>query len=343
MADRTIGDLPEAEELLTADLLPIEQGGNAKRISGDILAAFAREKAKQEAATAKSYADKAKESADEAASWVAHPPYIGENGNWWIYNTTTKAFVDSGIDASITVSIADITMLEPNETPRVTNTGTNTDPVFHLFIPKGNGIAKIEKTSTSYLIDTYTITYTNGTTSTFTVVNGNGIASIVKTATSGLVDTYTITYTNGTAATFTVTNGAKGDKGDTGDKGDKGDTGAKGDKGDTGDIGPKGEQGETGPKGDTGEQGPQGEKGATGDNGVSPGISITNIPGGHRVTITDASHPIGQSFDVIDGAGSGDMVSATYDPNGTVATAGGIEQFVQDKIDAIVNVNDKSF
>ena len=36
---------------------------------------------------------------------------------------------------------------------------------------------------------------------------GNGIASVVKTATSGLVDTYTITFTNGNTTTFTVSNG----------------------------------------------------------------------------------------------------------------------------------------
>ena len=40
---------------------------------------------------------------------------------------------------------------------------------------------------------------------------GNGIASISKTGTSGLVDTYTITFTDGTTTTFTVTNGADGD------------------------------------------------------------------------------------------------------------------------------------
>lgn len=39
---------------------------------------------------------------------------------------------------------------------------------------------------------------------------GNGIASITKTGTSGLVDTYTITYTDGTTTTFTVTNGQNG-------------------------------------------------------------------------------------------------------------------------------------
>ena len=35
---------------------------------------------------------------------------------------------------------------------------------------------------------------------------GRGITSIAKTATSGVVDTYTISYTDGTTSTFTVTN-----------------------------------------------------------------------------------------------------------------------------------------
>ena len=89
----------------------------------------------------------------------------------------------------------------------------------------GNGIASITKTGTAGLIDTYTITYTNGNTDTFAVTNGqdgatgatgNGIASITKTGTAGLVDTYTITYTNGNTDTFTVTNGQDGATGATG-------------------------------------------------------------------------------------------------------------------------------
>jgi len=36
----------------------------------------------------------------------------------------------------------------------------------------GNGISRIEKTSTVGLVDTYTITYTNGNTFTYTVTNG---------------------------------------------------------------------------------------------------------------------------------------------------------------------------
>ena len=45
--------------------------------------------------------------------------------------------------------------------------------------------------------------------------DGRGITSIIKTATSGLVDTYTITYTDGTTSTFTVTNGRDGSGGGT--------------------------------------------------------------------------------------------------------------------------------
>lgn len=141
-----------------------------------------------------SSAQSAAESAAAAEAWTAHPPYIGANGNWYIYNTTTETFVDSGIDASITVQIADITMLDSSATPYVTNTGSNTDPIFHLFLPRGQqglpgtdgtdgtdgddgvGIASITKTGSQTVsgrvVDTYTITYTDNTTTTYQVVNG---------------------------------------------------------------------------------------------------------------------------------------------------------------------------
>lgn len=41
-----------------------------------------------------------------------------------------------------------------------------------------------------------------------------GISGIAKTGTAGLNDTYTITYADGTTSTFIVSNGAKGDTGD---------------------------------------------------------------------------------------------------------------------------------
>ena len=90
-------------------------------------------------------------------------------------------------------------------------------------------------------------------------VDGKGITSVVgaKTSTSGLVDTYTmtVTYTDNThdTITFTVTNGRDG------------------------------------------------TDGTDGVDGVSPEVTITAITGGHTVTITDADHPSGQSFDVMDG------------------------------------------
>lgn len=80
-------------------------------------------------------------------------------------------------------------------------------------INDGRGIISILKTSTNGNIDTYTITYTDDTTSTFEVTNGidgtdgRGIVSIEKTGTTGLIDTYTITYTDNTTSTFNVANG----------------------------------------------------------------------------------------------------------------------------------------
>ena len=163
--------------------------------------------ASNSASSASDSATSAEESAERAEAYSVNTPYIGANGNWWVWNTTQGAYVDTGVDASITVDIADITMLAPDATPYVTNTGTDTDPVFHLFIPRGKGISGISKTSTSGLVDTYTITYSDGTTTTFTVSNGRGINTISKTSTSGLVDTYTIAYNDNTTSTFTVTNG----------------------------------------------------------------------------------------------------------------------------------------
>ena len=71
--------------------------------------------------------------------------------------------------------------------------------------------------------------------------------------------------------------------------------------------------------------------------GVSPEVTITNIPGGHRVTITDADHPSGQSFDVMDGSGSGDMKAADYDSTQAVKTAGGIPDYVSSAVSTAVS------
>lgn len=178
-----------------------------------------------------------------------------------------------------------------------------------------------------------TLTYADGTSENFTAVDIKGIASIAKTSTSGLVDTYTITYSDGTTSTFTVTNGAAGQaptisataSADATSSANPSVTVTK-----TGDDdAPNFEFAFSGLKGAQGEQGPTG---ADGDDGVSPTVTITTITGGHRITITDAAHPSGQSFDVMDGSGSGDMQASTYDPQGAVATAGGIPDYVSNAI-----------
>ena len=97
--------------------------------------------------------------------------------------------------------------------------------------------------------------------------------------------------------------GPKGDTGATGPQGPKGDTGETGSQGPKGDTGATGAIGPQGPKGDTGETGatgPQGPKGADGTDGVSPTVTVTDINGGHRVTITGATGT--KTFDVMDGA-----------------------------------------
>ena len=77
--------------------------------------------------------------------------------------------------------------------------------------PTGNGISTIEKTGTAGLVDTYTITYTNSDTDTFTVTNGadgsvtdvqldgvsvvdNGVANLTGLATQEELDRYKTIY-----------------------------------------------------------------------------------------------------------------------------------------------------
>ncbi len=118
-------------------------------------------------------------------------PYIGENGNWWIGET------DTGVPAT-------------GPAGQDGKDGTNgTDGEDGTSVT----VTSVEKTGTDGLVDTYTITFSNGTTSTFTVTNGesNVIESIELTGSSELVDTYTITFTNGSTKTFTVTNGKDGE------------------------------------------------------------------------------------------------------------------------------------
>ena len=70
----------------------------------------------------------------------------------------------------------------------------------------GSSIQSITKTGTSGAVDTYTITMTDGNTSTFTVTNGTPIQSIELTSSDDEYDYYTLTDSAGNTATFKVQN-----------------------------------------------------------------------------------------------------------------------------------------
>lgn len=52
-----------------------------------------------QAQAAQQSATEAASSADAAAAWSANPPYIGLNGDWYVYNVSTELYEDSGVDA----------------------------------------------------------------------------------------------------------------------------------------------------------------------------------------------------------------------------------------------------
>lgn len=88
--------------------------------------------------------------------------------------------------------------------------------------PAGVGIDSIVLTSTVGLVKTYTITYTDASTDTFSVSdgvvgsNGVGISGIALISTVGLVKTYRITFTNAATFDFTTTDGTAGPAGSPG-------------------------------------------------------------------------------------------------------------------------------
>ena len=73
--------------------------------------------------------------------------------------------------------------------------------------PKGTGIASIEKTSSVGLVDTYTITYEDGRTDTFTVTNGSSDGEWLYTGTCDTARSTTAKTVTLTDSTHTPANG----------------------------------------------------------------------------------------------------------------------------------------
>ena len=120
MADKTIGDLTQAESIGSEDLFVLEQNGEAKKLKGARLVKYAQDTVNAQVTVATEAAENAEKSATSAASSasdagayktaveaaqrgaeaaVGKTSYIGDNGNWYEWDAKSGAFVDSGISA----------------------------------------------------------------------------------------------------------------------------------------------------------------------------------------------------------------------------------------------------
>ena len=116
-----------------------------------------------------------------------------------------------------------------------------------------------------------------------TGATGNGIASVTFVSSSGLVDTYKITFTNGTETTFDVTNGQDGIDGVDGHSPVV--TASKVGKVTT--VSVDGSAIATIDDGNDGQDGSDGQDGADGADGYSPSASVSKTDNKATITITD--------------------------------------------------------
>lgn len=157
MADQYITDLPTATQLTDTDALLVNQSGIARMLTGELL----------------------------------------------------RSFVDRNV---MNISVVTVESTEPAGVRSFDpDTGT-----LVLNIPRGASISSFELVGTSGNAKTYRLTLETGDYFDYVLYDGNGIASIAQTGGSsshpaGTVDTYTITFTNGTTTTFQVRNGEDGD------------------------------------------------------------------------------------------------------------------------------------
>ena len=157
MADQYITDLPTATQLTDTDALLVNQSGTARMLTGELL----------------------------------------------------RSFVDRNV---MNISVVTVEATEPAGVRSFDpDTGT-----LVLNIPRGASISSFELVGTSGNAKTYRLTLETGDFFDYVLYDGNGIASITQTGGSsshpaGTVDTYTITFTNGTTTTFQVRNGEDGE------------------------------------------------------------------------------------------------------------------------------------
>lgn len=153
MADKFINELPVASLLTDAGLLVVYQDEKTQSIRGELIKQYAAqgvsqyvEEAKTAAQTAGDAAGEAQAAAEEAKGVALYPPQVNpETGMWQTWDAAQQQYVDTDQKA---------------EGPEG---------------PAGSSIQSIERTSGTGApgtTDTYTVTLTNGSTTTFQVYNG---------------------------------------------------------------------------------------------------------------------------------------------------------------------------
>lgn len=153
MADKSIHELPVASLLTDAGLLVVYQDEKTQSIRGELIKQYAAqgvsqyvEEANTAAQTAGDAAGEAQAAAEEAKGVALYPPQVNpETGMWQTWDAAQQQYVDTDQKA---------------EGPDG---------------PAGSSIQSIERTSGTGApgtTDTYTVTLTNGSTTTFQVYNG---------------------------------------------------------------------------------------------------------------------------------------------------------------------------
>lgn len=89
------------------------------------------------------------------------------------------------------------------------------------------------------------------------------------------------------------------------------------------------------PQGEQGVPGQDGQDGQDGADGVSPTVTVTDITGGHRVSITDAEGT--QTFDVMDGE-TPTVPVEDVQVNGTSVVSGGVAQISLPKTETVTGL-----
>ena len=289
MADKTIGDLTQAESIGSEDLFVLEQGGEAKKLKGARLVKYAQDTVSAQVTAA----TEAAESAETAKTGAESAQTQAQAARDAIINMIVEAItLEQGSPATVEKSLV--------------------DSVYKLTfgLPKGEKGAKGDTGPANNLAIG---TVTKGTEAAATITGSAPNQTLNLVLPKG--DKGDKGATGETGATGPQ--GPQGLQGLPGEKGDKGETGA------TGATGPKGDKGDTGPQGEQGLQGPQGIQGKTGatGNGIS---SIALKSGTHAAGTTDTyeiTFTDGTTFDFFvyngaNGTGAGDMLAATYDPQG---------------------------